>query len=372
MWAAIGFDPEIRGVLVVLVGAAVLFGSIFGIVATNVGARLSVLIVGSALFGWIFLMGGVWTIYGIGFVGRAPQWVPLEINYNRDTALSTVPPIQYLPRDNGSQEGGLPEPAELLEKYPLMHAMILGSENVKYEVSTLTKLKTQTQPWIVVSQRNLASVVDRTMATADSNPVLMKHPELRSQLQGSIDELQMKVQEQAAAVRDDIEAPLGGWCLLTESDPRRGEAAAAADNGLIAKKAFGDPTTTSSYLTKDVFIYGGKEPCDPVVEMSMTERVWHRVVTVFEVKNPVMYSAVTVQKAKYFPSVAGQAPPAAQVDTRAETATVGMLRDLGNKRFIPFVVTVIGLLGFIIFGTTLHYRDKAVMEARAAFSGKKG
>ena len=67
--AQIGFDPEIRGALVVGVGAIVLFGSIWLILATNQGARLAALISITAFFGWMVIMGAFWWIRGIGFVG---------------------------------------------------------------------------------------------------------------------------------------------------------------------------------------------------------------------------------------------------------------------------------------------------------------
>ena len=67
--AQIGFDPEIRGALVVAVGAIVLFGSVWLILATNQGVRLASLISLTAFFGWMVIMGGFWWIRGIGFVG---------------------------------------------------------------------------------------------------------------------------------------------------------------------------------------------------------------------------------------------------------------------------------------------------------------
>ena len=33
-----------------------------------------------SLFGWMFLMGIVWTIYGIGWRGTAPTWDLVEVN----------------------------------------------------------------------------------------------------------------------------------------------------------------------------------------------------------------------------------------------------------------------------------------------------
>lgn len=76
----LGFDPFFRGFLSVLVGVVVLMGGTYLLIATNSGSRTGGLIAGSALFGWMFLMGIAWTIYGIGWRGTAPTWELVEIN----------------------------------------------------------------------------------------------------------------------------------------------------------------------------------------------------------------------------------------------------------------------------------------------------
>ena len=50
--AAIAFDPAIRGVLVVATGVAVLIGSIYLIVSTNIGFRQGLLVTLACLAGW--------------------------------------------------------------------------------------------------------------------------------------------------------------------------------------------------------------------------------------------------------------------------------------------------------------------------------
>lgn len=76
----IGFDPFFRGFLSVLVGLIVLVGGTYLIIATNTGARSGMLISCAGLFGWMFLMGIVWTVYGIGWRGDPPSWALVEIN----------------------------------------------------------------------------------------------------------------------------------------------------------------------------------------------------------------------------------------------------------------------------------------------------
>ena len=54
--------------------SAVLMGSVYLVIATNLGARLGFLVALTGLFGWLALMGGIWWIYGIGYKGAAPEW----------------------------------------------------------------------------------------------------------------------------------------------------------------------------------------------------------------------------------------------------------------------------------------------------------
>jgi hypothetical protein len=74
---AIGWEPEIRGLLTVIIGVVILCGSVYGIMATNIGSRLAFLVAITGLAGWMMLMGAVWMIYGIGLRGPDPTWKPV-------------------------------------------------------------------------------------------------------------------------------------------------------------------------------------------------------------------------------------------------------------------------------------------------------
>lgn len=71
---AIGWEPELRGLLTVVIGVVILCGSVYGIMATNMGSRLAFLVALTGLAGWLMLMGIVWAIYGIGLRGPDPSW----------------------------------------------------------------------------------------------------------------------------------------------------------------------------------------------------------------------------------------------------------------------------------------------------------
>nr|MDQ3758249.1 hypothetical protein [Actinomycetota bacterium] len=77
--AALQWDPHIRGAVIVLTAFLILPGSVYLLLGTNMGARLGFLLALTGLTGWMFLMGIIWTVYGIGLKGRAPEWVTKEI-----------------------------------------------------------------------------------------------------------------------------------------------------------------------------------------------------------------------------------------------------------------------------------------------------
>jgi len=85
---AISWQPEIRGIVVVLIAVVVLIGGTYLLVGSNVGARLGILIVLAAFFGWMTVMGAIWWTYGIGLKGPVPTWKPADpVTIIRDAAL---------------------------------------------------------------------------------------------------------------------------------------------------------------------------------------------------------------------------------------------------------------------------------------------
>ena len=71
---AINWEFELRGILTVIMGVAVLMGSVYLVLMTNLGARLGFLVTFAAFAGWMSLMGGIWWIYGIGLKGDDAEW----------------------------------------------------------------------------------------------------------------------------------------------------------------------------------------------------------------------------------------------------------------------------------------------------------
>src|SRR5881394_1252687 len=78
--AGITWDPFIRGILIVLVAVLLLPGSVYMVLATNVGVRIGFLLAAAALSGWIGLMGLVWIFTGSSAdIGRPASWKIIEV-----------------------------------------------------------------------------------------------------------------------------------------------------------------------------------------------------------------------------------------------------------------------------------------------------
>lgn len=75
---AVNWEPELRGALTVIIGAAVWMGSVYLILGTNLGARLGFIVSLTGLAGWMALMGAIWWMYGIGLQGDLPSWQAVE------------------------------------------------------------------------------------------------------------------------------------------------------------------------------------------------------------------------------------------------------------------------------------------------------
>jgi hypothetical protein len=124
---AIGWEPELRGLLTVIMGVVVLMGSIYMILATNIGSRLSFLVTLTALMGWMALMGLSWWIYGIGLKGPEPSWaaVPGQTIIQDVPALRSAGALESLPNDY--------EDADVTEVHELVEAQFFAEGYIKID-----------------------------------------------------------------------------------------------------------------------------------------------------------------------------------------------------------------------------------------------
>ena len=116
--AGLSWDPAIRGILTVVLGCAILLGSIYMILATNTGIRLGLLLSCAGFFGWMVILTLTWWSQppGIGPAGGVlPHWEAQDIVVQG--ATSEIEPANILPTD-------LPSAASFVERCPALEGQV--------------------------------------------------------------------------------------------------------------------------------------------------------------------------------------------------------------------------------------------------------
>ncbi len=310
----VGFDPFFRGLLSVLTGVFVLIGGSYLLLATNSGSRTGGLIAAAGLTGWMFLMGIIWTIYAIGWVGEAESWALLEIH--NDTAESQNDGLEFAFTERVGD---------------------LGQALTSYDLS---------------------STVD---ATADAD-----------------------VQQAQAVVnaRRDVDR-LDGWRYLATSNPRRGEASAAALEFLAEE---GIATTSIVPLTYGAYNVGGKPLLNPDISEDDPDksawvetftdapaRILHKLDTIFvHFWHPQELVVIQVQGVVDEPTLPGEAPPVPSADEDKSIYSVVLERDrggplpalFGGVRVVPALFTIFNGIIFGVLLFVMHQRDLREQDIR--------
>lgn len=345
--AAIGFDPEIRGILVVATGAIVLFGSVWLMLATNSGVRLGTLIALSGFFGWMVIMGLFWWIRGIGFVGDSVSWQVLD--YNRgNISQSSVEPA----RD-------LPDP-ETLQGLGLMIAQA-NDDTVEALVEFTADLDPNSVDFEDATPEEFAEAVAR-------NELRQQYTTL-SQIM-SVAPAFIEEQEASGAIPS-----LNGWEVMNTSEA--GEAQSTAGAGIVEHEGF-DFESQNEFRFLDAFRIGGKPRLDRDIDPLCTfctdnlRRGWHWIANSARIKNPTEYSVVQLQAVseESLIAVEGEAPRFAEVDPDAPIISVVMVRDLGNLRFPPAMITFGSLIIFLTLAYMMHVRDLESMARVEEFEAE--
>lgn len=95
--AALTWDPQIRGALILITAILILPGSVYLLLATNTGAKLGLVLAMAGLSGWVFVMAVIWAVYGIGLKGRQPNWKVREVVVE-DVRRSSIKELEGFPR----------------------------------------------------------------------------------------------------------------------------------------------------------------------------------------------------------------------------------------------------------------------------------
>ena len=381
--AGIGWEPEIRGALTVLVGSLVLFGSVWLILNTNLGNRLGTLIALAGFFGWMLVMGIVWWIYGIGLTGDSPTWEPKEIIYG-DLSESESD-VQNL----GAQELTLTPAITIVNQYcpGLVEAtvQVQRARYVEQNVDLLLEYEAP-QPYcneslgekLAVDGETLADTTraanDQLISDAQQNSIedsrVLNEQDLQVRIDQVINDQQRKLQQLTLSglaalnaniiedARSDGLLSFNGWNLLSTSGA--GEAIASADAFLLSNQASPFVNGTSGdFFVLDTYQKGGKpkRSSDGVVD-----RVWNEIRNTVIFWHPTNTVVVTVAPTLDKEPVAGQAPPFPEINANAQTVSVVMERNLGSLR-LPAAITTIGsALAFIGLCYMLNQRERELRK----------
>ena len=330
--AGLAWDPEIRGFMAVFAGVIVLMGSVWLLLALNTGTRLGTLIAAAGFFGWMVIMAAVWWIYGIGWAGDAPSWHLREINVGDLDAAAL------------EQARTLPDAVELPSAFDLVvdsDDPVAQAEFGMVTRDTLTPDQTEGLT---------ASEIDEVVAD-----------ELARNQAATLSELAAVSPGVIADAEASGRLNFGGWELLSTAEA--GDAQASALQMLLESP---DLTFTSQDDVKllDAYTVGGKRglPDNP----DRLDRIWTQIRTALTITHPTRYGVVQVREVIDQPLVPGEAPPRPVVDETKPVISVIMIRDLGNLRLKPALVTLGSLCIFLALCLFLHERDKLSWRQRSA------
>ena len=364
--AGLAWDPEIRGFLAVLAGAVTWMGSVWLLVSSNSGPRLGTLLSLAGFFGWMAIMGSIWWIYGIGWTGDAPTWVEVEIVEGTDDEGHLT--YAALDEANTLQSEALPTAHEIVVDAGAAAESEFGSDWLTMgtggltndEADRLVEVQTAWLEYGVVTVDMLTA--DQTEGLSDNEIADLAAEEQSKNEATTLSELAAV----APGLIDEEADALGGWTLLSTAEAGEAQASAIAMILESGDFSFG---SQAEFKLLDAFTIGGKEglPDDP----NVWDRVWTKVRQTAQITHPTRYGVIQLQQVteESITNLPGTAPQRPVVDTEEPIVSVVMIRDLGNVRFRPAMVTIGSLLIFFALGYRLHERDKLLMARRAEFEG---
>lgn len=363
--AGLAWDPEIRGFLAVLAGAITWMGSVWLLVSSNSGPRLGTLISLAGFFGWMAIMGSIWWIYGIGWAGDAPTWQEVEIVESADEGHLF---FAALDEANELQSESLPTAHELVLAAADDAEAEFGADWLTRgtggltndEADRLVEVQTAWLEYGVVTVDSLTA--DQTEGLTDDEVAELAAEEQSKNEDTTLSELAAV----APGLIDQDSGDLGGWTLLSTAEA--GEAQASAIAMVLESNDFSFGGQ-GEFKLLDAYTIGGKEglPDDP----NTWDRVWTKIRQTAQITHPTRYGIIQLQQVteESITNLPGTAPKRPVVDETEPIVSVVMIRDLGNVRFRPAMVTLGSLLIFFALCYMLHERDKLVMARRAEFEG---
>lgn len=422
--AGLGWDPEIRGLLTVALGMAILGGSVWLLLVTNTGTRLGSLIALAGFWGWMFVMGIFWWIYGIGWAGSLPTWEVQDVFIDAPGAEveglqeAFVGNVDDLPdsncfndTDHFPPEGGVatvsletsantwalctPRAIDLLMAYPEADRETIARELLNPQAE----------------DSKIDATINRLFGTPMADPQAMLDGLSADRRDQVFDELvRFRIEEirEAVATSNEVlgaddprflegadlvaaqdEAVSNAMLRIDDISLSQLEALApqvnewAEDNNLLRLCEDGDcwnlqstsqageaAATADAFLREELFPDGDFLVLDAYQQggkdkrdgRGLWDRISHKVSTAVQITHPTNYTVVNVQQTLEKIADPSKPPPVPEINPDEPTYSVVMTRNLGNLRLIPGLFTVVSLILFLLTCLVLHWRDLGLRE----------
>lgn len=335
--SSLQWDPQIRGMLFVFLGATVLIGSVLLLVSTNTGFRMGLWIVVTVLAGWMMILTSVWTVYALKQGPPNPstheaKWVVREI---------------ITPQGNG-------QTLENLSGYGAT------ADFAEHGAQSLNG-------WQILP----ADDKDRADTVSATDNALAPAPPAEGAHETTPAEPTFKGTSPFSSTSDYIVVgawfkggqtywPLGVGVRSLHDDRNKGrvEVSCAQDS---------PPSTCKNENALIDCKDGSGKNCVEGAPFHWWQRAYYRMTKGF--LHEPHYAVIQVQPVVPVDTDSlplGATPPAPKADTSQPITTIVMVRELGTQRVLPFVWLVGAVVIFAILAYGLHRRDKAVWRLRDA------
>jgi len=418
--AGLGWDPEIRGLLTVALGMAILGGSVWLLLVTNTGTRLGSLIALAGFWGWMFVMGIFWWIYGIGWAGSLPTWevqdvfidAPgAEIEGLQEAFVGNVDDLpdgncfndtDHFPPPNGVAAVTLdatdntwalctPRAIDLLMAYDgvsrnLFAQDIMNPQTLDGRLETLAEdmfdvtgddaiaileqLSRSQQNDLFDAQiaarldeiRFAAIAANRALGADD--PRFLEGDDLEDKINEDISNAMLRIDQISLSQLEALAPSVEEWAEEEGLLRLQGwtlQSTSQSGEAAATADAFlrEDLFPDGDFLVLDAFQQGGKDKRDG---RGLWDRISHKVSSTVQITHPTNYTVVNVQQTIEKIADPSKPPPVPEINPDEPTYSVVLTRNLGNLRLIPGLFTIVSLILFLLTCLVLHWRDLGLRE----------
>jgi len=422
MLAGLGWDPEIRGLLTVVLGLAVLGGSVWLLLVTNTGTRLGSLIALAGFFGWMFVMGIFWWIYGIGWVGAAPSWevedafidaagyevagigdafvgnvdqLPDSNCYNGDVSFPPAGGVATVGLSSQDSSRCTPRAIEVLMAFPGPEREIVIREwlNPQAEESKIDRLANDLFDTPMAEPISMLQELDRDQRNQIFDAIVeFRYNEIAEGIIEANNTLgpddprylsdtssPYTLQERIEIAQDALTVRSDGLSLTALKGVSSDIVDWAEDEGFLQLSGWDLQSNSQSgeaqanadaflreelfpdgnFVVLDAFQQGGK---DKRSGSNLWDRISHKVASTAQITHPTNYTVINVQQTLDLDVDPALPPPPDVIDPDAPVYSVVLIRNLGNLRLIPALFTIINLVLFLLTCAVLHWRDLELRE----------